>query len=108
MMRLDDILYEIETARLGSDPEWCKNPFRQAFVATRSSVNYAVALFGEPASGEWGWKLTGHHYAGWMPLPHKASRGVDLMLSMNPEPLLSHKKHVRSPEDNNYQDAQVI
>ena len=112
IMRLDDILYEIETTRLGNDPEWRNNPFRQAFVATRSSGNYAVALFGEPASGEWGWKLAGHHYAanftvsngrvgftpmfvgsnpspieagpyaGWMPLPHEASRGVDLMLSL--------------------------
>jgi hypothetical protein len=112
IMRLDDMLHEIETARLANDPEWQKDPFRQAFIATRSSGNYAVALFGEPASGDWGWKLAGHHYAvnftvsegrvgftpmflgsnptpfdggpyaGWMPLPHEASRGIELMLSL--------------------------
>jgi hypothetical protein len=112
IMRLDDLLYEIETAGLSDDPERRNDPFRQAFIATRGSGNYAVALFGEPASGDWGWKLAGHHfavnftvsdgrvgftpmfvgsnpapieagpYAGWMPLPHEASRGIDLMLSL--------------------------
>jgi hypothetical protein len=112
IMRLDDILHETETARLASDPEWRDDPFRKAFVATRGSGNYAFALFGEPASGDWGWKLAGHHfavnftvsggrvgftpmfvgsnpitiesgpYAGWMAMPHEASRGIDLMLSL--------------------------
>ena len=111
IMWLDDILHEIESARLESDPEWRADPFRKAFVATRSSGNYSFAIFGEPAGGDWGWKLAGHHfavnftvsdervgftpmfvgsnpatietgpYAGWMALPHEASRGIDLMTS---------------------------
>jgi len=112
IMRLDDILYEIDSARLKTDPEWQDDPFRKAFVATRSSGNYAFAIFGEPASGDWGWKLAGHHiavnftvsdgrvgftpmfvgsspttieagpYAGWMAMPHEAGRGIDLMMSL--------------------------
>jgi hypothetical protein len=112
IMWLDDILNEIETARLETDPEWRDDPFRKAFVATRGSGNYAFAIFGEPASSDWGWKLAGHHYAvnftvsngrvgftpmfvgsnpatiergpyaGWMALPHEASRGIDLMMSL--------------------------
>ena len=112
IMRLDDILYEIDSARLKNDPAWRDDPFRQAFVTTRSSGNYAVAIFGDPAEGDWGWKLAGHHfavnftvsdgrvgftpmfvgsspstietgpYAGWMALPHEARRGIDLMVSL--------------------------
>lgn len=106
IMRLDDLLYEIESERFAGNPD------RMAFVANRSSGNYAVAVFGEPGSDNWGWKLAGHHfaanftivdgqvgftpmfvgsnpatieagpYAGWMPLPHEASRGVEFMLSL--------------------------
>jgi hypothetical protein len=41
IMRLDDLLYEIDSARLVNDPEWRDDPFRKAFVTTRSSGNYA-------------------------------------------------------------------
>lgn len=112
IMRLDDLLHDIETEMLAKDAEARDDSFRQAFVATRSSGNYAVALYGEPGRGDWGWKLAGHHlavnftvsggvvgftpifvgsnprtieagpYAGWMALPHEASRGIDLMLSL--------------------------
>ena len=106
IMRLDDLLHEIEVATL------TENPNRRAFVETRSSGNYATAVFGDPNSGDWGWKLAGHHlavnftvadgkvgftpmfagsnpatieagpYAGWMALPHEASRGVEFMRSL--------------------------
>lgn len=112
IMRLDDLLYAIESAGLESDAEGGDDPFRRAFVATRSSGNYAFAIFGEPANGDWGWKLAGHHfaanftvsggrvsftpmfvgsnptiieagpYAGWMAMPHEARRGIDLMMSL--------------------------
>ncbi len=113
IMRLDDILYDIESARIENDPEWRNNPRRREFVNTRSSGNYAVAVFGEPGDGDWGWKLAGHHgavnftaadgrvgftpmfvgsnpatidtgpYAGWMALPHEASRGIEFMQSLS-------------------------
>jgi hypothetical protein len=112
IMWLDDVLYDIESERLKNDPEWRDDPFRQTFVKTRSSGNYAFAIFGDPSGGDWGWKLAGHHfavnftvsdghvgftpmfvgsnpttieagpYAGWMALPHEASRGIDLMMSL--------------------------
>lgn len=113
IMWLDDVLHEIETARLETDPEWREDPFRKAMVATRGSGNYAFAIFGKPDAGDWGWKLAGHHfavnftvsdgrvgftpmfvgsnpttiddgpYAGWMALPHEARRGIDLMTSLS-------------------------
>ena len=106
IMRLDDLLYDIESERFAD------NPRRMAFVENRSSGNYAVAVFGDPDSQNWGWKLAGHHfavnftvadgrvgftpmfvgsspttveagpYAGWMPLPHEASRGIEFMMSL--------------------------
>jgi hypothetical protein len=112
IMRLEDILYEMEMEALENDPESRNDPFRQAFVATRSSGNYAFAIFGDPANEDWGWKLAGHHfavnftvsdgrvgftpmflgsnpttieagpYAGWMAMPHEGRRGIDLMLSL--------------------------
>ncbi|MDX1403017.1 MAG: DUF3500 domain-containing protein [Woeseiaceae bacterium] len=112
IMRLDDLLYDIETRRLAADPERRDDPFRKAFVETRSSGNYAFAIFGDPNGGDWGWKLAGHHYAanftvsdgrvaftpmfvgsnptvvesgpyaGWMAMPHEARRGFDFMLAL--------------------------
>ena len=73
IMRLDDILYDIESARIENDPEWRNNPRRREFVNTRSSGNYAVAVFGEPGDGDWGWKLAGHHGATRLPLCRVAS-----------------------------------
>jgi hypothetical protein len=112
IMRLDDLLHDIETEQFENDPEMQKEPLRQSFIATRSSGNYAIAIFGEPKGGNWGWKLAGHHaavnftvsqgrvgftptflgsspmsvdagpYAGWMALPHEGSRGVEFMKSL--------------------------
>ncbi len=108
IMHLDDILFDIESAELEKNP----NPRRQAFVKTRSSGNYAVAIYGEPGKGDWGWKLAGHHaavnftvsdgrvgftptflgsspmaidegrYAGWAALPQEGARGIDFMRSL--------------------------
>ena len=112
IMRLDDLLYDIERAKMENDPERRNDPRRRKLLETRSSGNYAVSLFGEPANGDWGWKLAGHHaavnftvadgrvgftpmfvgsnpskvgagpYAGWTAMPHEASRGIELMQSL--------------------------
>ena len=112
---LDDMLREIDQRALDQDAEAAKDPFRKAMVATRSSGNYAFAIYGEPGDGDWGWKLAGHHlamnftvsddrisftptffgsnpmaiesgpYAGRMVLPHEGQRGIDLMLSLTAE-----------------------
>jgi hypothetical protein len=125
IMRLDDILYDIESAELEKNP----NPRRQAFVQTRSSGNYAIAIYGEPGNGDWGWKLAGHHaainftvadgqvgftptflgsspsviddgpYSGWMPLPHEGSRGVDFMRSLTSAQQAAAKVGDAVPDD---------
>ncbi|MCH8072243.1 MAG: DUF3500 domain-containing protein, partial [Proteobacteria bacterium] len=112
IMRLDDLLYDIERVRMENDPERRNDLRRRKFLETRSSGNYAVAVFGEPGNGDWGWRLAGHHgavnftvtdgrvgftpmfvgsnpatidagpYAGWMALPHEASRGIEFMQSL--------------------------
>ncbi len=112
IMWLDDLLHETAQRALDSDLEAQQDPFRKALVATRGSGNYAVAIFGEPGNGDWGWKLAGHHvavnftvsgnkvaftptflgsnpmvvqtgpYAGQMVLSHEGNRGVELMQSL--------------------------
>ena len=113
IMRLDDLLFDIETARLDAAPDNEQTRRRRAFTKTRSSGNYAVSIFGDPQDGSWGWKIAGHHgaanftvadgqagftptfvgsspmrvesgrYAGWSVLPHEGSRGVELMASLD-------------------------
>ena len=125
IMRLDDLLYDIEMAEIEADPDSERNRQRRGFVPTRSSGNYALAIFGNPADGNWGWKLAGHHaavnftvaednvgftptllgsaprsmdagpYAGWMALPHEGSRGIDFMLALTD---LQRKKAILSDE----------
>ena len=113
IMQLDDLLFEIESARLESAPDDEQTRRRKQFIKTRSSGNYAVAVFGSPGNGNWGWKIAGHHgaasftvadgqvgftptfvgsspmivesgrYAGWSVLSHEGSRGIELMASLN-------------------------
>jgi hypothetical protein len=113
VMWLDDVLRNIEQRSLDSESETTKDPFRKAMLNSRSSGNYAVAIFGDPGDGDWGWKLAGHHlavnftvsgnrvgftpiflgsnpmaiesgrYAGRMVLSHEGQRGIDLMQSLS-------------------------
>ena len=113
IMRLDDLLYEIEMARIEASPDNERTQRRRNFVTTRSSGNYAVGVYGVPSGGTWGWKIAGHHgaanftvvdghvgftptfvgsnpmivesgrYTGYSVLPHEGSRGVEFMMSLN-------------------------
>lgn len=112
VMWLDDVLGEIEQASLDNDSEAGSDPYRKAMADTRSSGNYAVAIFGDPGDGDWAWKIAGHHlaanftvsgnrvgftptflgsspmtvesgrYAGRMVLSHEGQRGIELMQSL--------------------------
>jgi hypothetical protein len=112
VMRLEDLLHEIDAAQLAAQPENEETVLSRAFIETYDYGNYAVALFGDPASGAWGWKLAGHHaaanftvsdgkvgftptflgsspmvvregrFAGLAALPHEGDRGIDLMRSL--------------------------
>jgi hypothetical protein len=80
-----------------------------------STMNYWVKVYGDPADARWAWVLNGHHlalsftvvdgrlaftpmffgaepeivetgrHAGWRVLPQEASRGLELMQSLDPE-----------------------
>jgi len=125
VMRLEDLLHDIDAARLAAQPENDETRLRKAFIETYDSGNYAVALFGDPRSGPWGWKLAGHHaaanftvsngrvgftptflgsspmvvqegrFAGLQALPHEGGRGIDLMRSLTPA---QQKTAVVAPE----------
>jgi hypothetical protein len=86
---------------------------REQILASRSSDNYWVVVFGDPASAQWGWALSGHHfaanftvvdgrmaftplflgaapqtvtsgrYAGWSVLQHEIDKGFALIGSFN-------------------------
>ena len=60
IMWLDDILREIEQAEIDAGED---SPIARTMVKTRSSGQYAVAIFGSPDDKNWGWKITGHHLA---------------------------------------------
>jgi hypothetical protein len=112
IMRLDDLLYDFGYARLTAEPDTAETRERLEWLKTRSSGNYAVGVFGDPASNNWGWKIAGHHgaanftvadgnvgftptfvgsspmivdqgaYQGWSVLPHEGSRGIEFMSSL--------------------------
>ncbi|NKB98423.1 MAG: DUF3500 domain-containing protein [Pseudomonadales bacterium] len=110
---LDDFLRIQEKAAL--DPGADQYEIRSVMAETRSSGNYAVAIFGEPNSATWGWKITGHHigvnitvannkvgffplhlgsnpliittgpYAGFTPLAKESELGLDFFASLSPQ-----------------------
>ncbi len=129
IMRLDDLLHDIAVEQLESEPDMQSDPFRRSMVAARGSGNYAVAIFGEPGAGDWGWKLAGHHaavnftvsdgsvgftptflgsspmavdtgpYAGWMALPHEGSRGVEFMRALTDAQQATATIHKEAADD---------
>ena len=114
VMRLDDVLHELALAQWNETPEDERSGFQKAILETRDSTKYAVALFGDPGSAKWGWRLAGHHaaanftvsegrvaftpiflgssprivetgpYAGTMVLPQEGDRGIELMEALTP------------------------
>ncbi len=114
VMRLDDLLHELADRRMAEMPESERPANARAWVDTYDAGHYAVALFGEPGSKNWAWKIAGHHaaanftvadgrvaftptflgssprvvqegvYAGAMVLPQEGDRGLDLMRSLTP------------------------
>ena len=112
VMRLEDLLHEIDAARLAAETDEERKRYGQVFVDAYRYGNYAVAIFGEPGADRWGWKLAGHHaaanftvsrgrvaftptflgsspmtvesgpYAGLMALPQEGSRGIELMQAL--------------------------
>ncbi len=129
IMLLDDVLRREAKAGLESDPAGKEDRFRVAMAENRSSANYAVAVFGDPADKDWGWKMTGHHLAvnftvsagrvgftpmflgssptsvtsgsllGWMALPHEGARGIEFMQSLSVTQQKTAKIHAEAAAD---------
>lgn len=113
IMRLEDQAHKDAMEQLEENSE--SNPLGRSFANSYDSLNYAVAIFGDPGTKHWGWKIAGHHaaanftvsdghvgftptfmgsnpmvvqsgkYAGWMTLPQEGARGLELMLSLDEE-----------------------
>lgn len=112
VMRLDDLLHELDGQRYASLPKGEQTAVRKAVIDSFSYGSYALAVFGEPGADHWGWKLAGHHaaanftvssgrvgftptflgsspmvieqglHAGQMALPQEGARGIDLMRAL--------------------------
>lgn len=126
IMWIDDVLQGIEAERLASGAVPAeRRDLMQRVLASRSSGNYWISLFGDPATPRWGWSINGHHfaanltvvdgriaftplflganpqtvpvgrYAGWRVLDHKIADGFALLASLTPE---QRKTALVSPE----------
>lgn len=84
IMWIDDILRGIETERLPNVPPE-QRALRQRVMESRSSGNYWIALFGNPASGRWGWMINGHHFAASFTVVDGKVGFTPLFLGSNPQ-----------------------
>lgn len=84
IMWIDDILRGIETERLPSVPAE-QRAQRQRVMESRSSGNYWIAMFGNPASGRWGWMINGHHFAANFTVVEGRVAFTPLFLGANPQ-----------------------
>jgi len=113
IMRLEDQAHQDALAQLEQAAD--ASPIGRAFADSYDSQNYAVAVFGTPGQGDWGWKIAGHHaaanftvsdgrvgftptflgsnprvvrsgrYAGSSTLPHEGDRGLELLAALDPD-----------------------
>lgn len=86
IMWIDDVLSEIEAQRLASGavpPELRERTVR--VQASRSSGNYWVSFFGDPATPRWGWSVNGHHFAANMTVVDGKIAFTPLFLGANPQ-----------------------
>ena len=63
VMRLEEVLRNLAKAQFASEPDSEPTPRQQAVMETRNPNHYAIAIFGDPASSKWSWKIAGHHAA---------------------------------------------
>lgn len=112
----EDVLHEMTLAAIAKLPDGDPNKERgQAFAPNFDSEKFFVTVFGDPAGKDWGWMMTGHHYAanftvadgkiaftplflganpqtvpdgrfaGWRLLQHEADRAFALLGALNPQ-----------------------
>lgn len=112
----EDVLHELTAKAQGALPDGDpRKERRTAFLQNYDSEKFYVTIFGDPAGKDWGWMMTGHHYAanftvaggkiaftplflganpqtvpdgryaGWRILQHEADRAFALLGALNPE-----------------------
>lgn len=112
----ENVLHDIAAQALAELPD--SEPRKQeglAFIKNYDSELFFVSIFGDPRGADWGWMVTGHHYAanftvsdgriaftplflganpqivpegrytGWRILQHEADRAFALLAAMQPE-----------------------
>jgi hypothetical protein len=112
----EDVLHQITAAALAAMPD--SEPRKaqgQAILPSYDTELFYVSVFGDPNGKDWGWMLTGHHYAanftvsdgriaftplflgaspqivpegrytGWRILQHEADRALTLMAALKPD-----------------------
>lgn len=112
----EDVLHQITAAKLAAMPDGDPRKAQGLnFNKNYDTELFYVSVFGDPGGDEWGWMVTGHHYAanftvsdgriaftplflgaspqvvpegrytGWRILQHEADRALALMAALKPE-----------------------
>lgn len=82
----EDVLHEIAAKALAALPDG--DPRKQrglAFVPNYDSEKFYVSVFGDPAGKDWGWMMTGHHYAANFTVADGKIAFTPLFLGANPQ-----------------------
>ncbi|MEL1249515.1 DUF3500 domain-containing protein [Aurantiacibacter gilvus] len=64
IMSNEDVLHELSASIIATMSE--DDPLRaqrEAFIANYDAEKFYVVVFGDPQGSDWGWTVTGHHYA---------------------------------------------
>jgi hypothetical protein len=86
IMSNEDVLHNIIAAQLAALPE--DNSERAeglAFIETYDAEKFYVLVFGDPQGDDWGWTVTGHHYAANFTVSDGRIAFTPLFLGANPQ-----------------------
>lgn len=112
----EDVLHQITAAALAAMPDSEPRKARgKTILPSYDTERFYVSVFGDPTGADWGWMVTGHHYAanftvsdgriaftplflgaspqvvpegrytGWRILQHEADRALALMAALKPD-----------------------
>lgn len=82
----EDVLREMTLAAVAKLPDSDPNKQRGlAFAPNFDSEKFFVTVFGDPAGKDWGWMMTGHHYAANFTVADGKIAFTPLFLGANPQ-----------------------
>jgi len=82
----EDVLREITANMVATMPD--ENPekaFYRGLIESYDSEKFFVSVFGDPSSRNWGWMVTGHHYAANFTVADGKIAFMPLFLGANPQ-----------------------